>query len=116
MIEERLPTALWVEALIRRAQLEGAAAFVVQRGDRERGDIVLKIADLQGGAKVYVPRTSLEGTRVFVDLESQNVGPDEASADEYLQRAGSRGQDIWVIEIEDRAGRHFLTEPVENSS
>ena len=116
MFEERLPTKLWVDALVRRAQLDGVSAFILQRGDEERGDIVLKIADLQGGARVFVPRTSMEGTRVFVDLESQNVGPDEASADAYIQRVRARDQDLWVIEIEDRDARHFLTEPVEKPS
>ena len=116
MFEERLPTKLWVDALVRRAQLDGASAFVLQRGDEERGDVVLKIADLQGGARVYVPRTSMEGTRVFVDLESQSVGPDEASVDAYIQRVRTRDRDLWVIEIEDQEARHFLTEPVEKPS
>ena len=116
MFEERLPTKLWVDALVRRAQLEGASAFVLQRGDAERGDIVLKVADLRGVARVYVPRTSMEGERVFVDLEAQSVGPDEASADAYIQRVRARDQDLWVVEIEDRDARHFLTEPVEKLS
>jgi len=116
MFDERLPTKLWVDALVRRAQLEGASAFVLQRGDAERGDIALKVADLRGEARVYVPRTSMEGARVFVDLEAQNVGPDEASADAYIQRVRTRDRDLWVIEIEDRDARHFLTEPVEKLS
>ena len=116
MFDERLPTKLWVDALVRRAQLEGASAFVLQRGDEERGDIALKVADLRGEARVYVPRTSMEGARVFVDLEAQNVGPDEASADAYIQRVRTRDRDLWVIEIEDRDARHFLTEPVEKLS
>lgn len=113
MFDDRLPTQTWVEALMRRAQIEGAAAFVIQRGDASRGDVLLKVADLKGGAQAYVPRTSMDGTRIFVNLESQNVGPDEASVDAYLRRARTRDSDLWVIEIEDREARHFLTEPVE---
>ncbi|MEL6725118.1 MAG: DUF1491 family protein, partial [Pseudomonadota bacterium] len=70
-------------------------------------------ADLQGEARAYVPRTSMEGERIFVDLQSQNVGPDEASVDDYVQRARQRDSDLWIIEIEDREARHFLTETVE---
>jgi len=113
MFEERLPTRVWVEALIRRAQLAGAAGFVVHAGDAARGDVVIKVADLRGGARVYVPRTGIDGDRRFVALDAQGVGPDEASADDYFKRARNRDHDVWLIEIEDPQARHFLTEPVE---
>ena len=113
MFDERLPTKTWVEALIRRAQVAGAAAFILQRGDASRGDVLSKVANLQGEARAYVPRTSMEGERIFVDLSHQNVGPDEVSGDAYLTRAKDRDSDLWVVEIEDREARHFLTEPVE---
>lgn len=113
MFEERLSTRIWVDALLRRAQVAGAAAFVVQRGEESRGDVLIKVADLSGGARAYVPRTSMEGDRVFVDLEVQGIGPEEASVDDYVARARDRDRDLWVIEIEDREARHFLTEPVE---
>ena len=68
MFDERLPTKVWVDALLRRAQVEGASAFILQRGEESRGDVIVKVADLSGSARAYVPRTSMEGTRVFVDL------------------------------------------------
>ena len=113
MFEERLPTEVWVTALVRRAQLNGASAFVLQKGEASRGDILLKVANLQGEARAYVPRTTMEGERVFVDLTVQGVGPEEADVDDYLRRAKDRDRDLWVIEIEDREARHFLTETVE---
>ncbi|MEL7111588.1 MAG: DUF1491 family protein [Pseudomonadota bacterium] len=113
MFDERLPTKTWVDALMRRAQIAGAGAFVLQKGDEARGDVLIKVADLQGEARAYVPRTSMDGERIFVDLQSQNVGPDEASVDDYVQRARQRDSDLWIIEIEDREARHFLTETVE---
>ncbi len=116
MFNERLPTHLWVDALIRRAEVAGASAFVIQKGDASRGDVLIKVADLKGEARVYVPRTSMEGERIFVDLAAQGVGPDEAGADDYVRRARSRDSDLWVIEIEDRDARHFITETVENLS
>ncbi|MEM7328209.1 MAG: DUF1491 family protein [Pseudomonadota bacterium] len=113
MFEERLPTKVWVDALVRRVQLAGAAAFILQRGDEARGDVLIKVADLAGSARAYAPRTSMQGERIFVDLESQQIGPAESDVDAYVRRAGERDRDLWVIEIEDRKGRHFLTEPVE---
>ena len=113
MFEERLSTRVWVDALVRRAQVEGAAAFILQRGEESRGDVLIKVANLAGEARAYVPRTSMEGTRVFVDLEAQGVGPVEADVDAYVSRARDRDRDLWVVEVEDREGRHFLTEPIE---
>ena len=102
MFDERLPTRVWVDALVRRAQVEGASAFILQRGEESRGDVLLKVATLSGEARAYVPRTSMEGTRVFVDLVAQGVGPEEAEVDAYVRRAKDRDRDLWIIEIEDR--------------
>lgn len=113
MFDERLPTKVWVDALMRRAQVAGASAFVLQRGEESRGDVLIKVANLKGEAHAFVPRTSMEGTRVFVDLVAQGVGPEEADVDAYVARARDRDRDLWIVEIEDREGRHFLTEPIE---
>ena len=37
----------------------------------------------------------------------------EPDLDAYAERQARIDPDIWVIEIEDRDGRHFLTEPVD---
>ncbi|MEE2920834.1 MAG: DUF1491 family protein [Pseudomonadota bacterium] len=111
---ERLPTKVWVDALVRRAQVAGAAAFVLQSGDEERGDVLVKVARLDGTAAVYTPTMNLDGDRIFLDLIVQGIGPDEAGVDAYVRKARDRDRDLWVIEIEDRDGRHFLTEPVES--
>ena len=111
---DRLPSRLWIEALVRWAQLSGASAFIVQHGDDDRGDVLIKVARLDGTAAAYLPSTNLEGERVFLNLEMQGVGPDEAGVDEYVRRAKSRDSDLWIVEIEDKEGRSFLTEPVEN--
>ncbi|MEQ9506327.1 MAG: DUF1491 family protein [Hyphomonas sp.] len=110
---ERLPTRIWIEALVRRAQLAGASAFILQHGDDERGDVLIKVARLDGMAAAYTPSTNLEGERIFLNLSQQGVGPDEAGVDDYVRRAKARDRDLWIVEIEDREGRTFLTEPVE---
>jgi hypothetical protein len=113
MMMDRLPTKLWVDALIRRVQVGGAAAFVVQEGDEHRGDVLVKVARLDGTAAVYSPTMDMEGERIFINLIVQGIGPDEAGVDAYVRKARERDRDLWIIEIEDREGRHFLTEPVD---
>ncbi len=110
---DRLPTRLWIDALVRRAQLGGASAFIVQHGDENRGDVLVKVARLDGTARAFVPRVSIEGVRVFTDLAAQGIGPAEPDVDIYIRRARARDRDLWVVEIEDRDGRNFLAEPVE---
>ena len=113
MFEERLPTHLWADALVRRALQAGAAAFVLQRGDAARGDILVKAAELNGQARLYGPTMGMDGSRVFIDFTAQGIGPDEPDVDAYIARARERDRDLWVIEVEDRDGRHFITEPIQ---
>ncbi|MEM1088290.1 MAG: DUF1491 family protein [Pseudomonadota bacterium] len=113
MFDDRLPTAVWVDALIRRAQLGGASAFVLQKGEASRGDILLKVAKMNGEAFAFRPQTDMSGARVFMDLTHQGIGPEEVGIDAYIAKAKARDRDLWVIEIEDREGRHFITEPVK---
>jgi hypothetical protein len=37
----------------------------------------------------------------------------EPDLDRYIERALRVDPDLWVVEIEDKQGRHFLTEAVE---
>ena len=110
---DRLPTKVWVDGLVRRAQVAGASAFILQSGDEARGDVLLKVARLDGTAIAYAPSMNLEGDRIFLNLQVQGIGPEEVGVDAYLRRAAERDRDLWIVEIEDRDGRHFLTEPVE---
>jgi hypothetical protein len=110
---DRLATRIWVDALVRRAEVAGAAAFIVQKGDESRGDTLIKVSTLDGKARALTPRTGMDGERMFIDLQTQGIGPEEAEVDAYIVRTRQRDRDLWVIEIEDREGRHFLTESVE---
>lgn len=111
---ERLPTRIWIDALIRRAQLAGSSAFVLQHGDDDRGDVLVKVAHLDGTAAAYAPSMDMQGERIFLNLSAQGVGPVEADVDAYVRRARDRDSDLWIIEIEDRERRTFLTEPVQD--
>lgn len=114
MFEERLPTHVWADALVRRALSAGAAAFIVQRGDASRGDVLVKVAELNGDARLYGPTMGMDGNRVFIDFaDAQGIGTVEKDVDAYISRARQRDRDLWVIEVEDRQGRHFITEPIQ---
>ena len=111
-MDARLKAEFWVKALLRRCAVANAPAMVVRRGDADAGAALVKVNDLKGGATVLAAGWAADGGRVW----RRATGPQpvsDAEAEAYIARQLERDPDIWVVEIEDKAGRHFLTEPVE---
>jgi hypothetical protein len=113
MTNSELRTQIWVSALLRTAQANGAMGYVVRRGDDDAGAVLVKVARLDGTARLLVPARDGKGVRIYLDLTGQTAGPDEASIDAYFARRARQDSDIWCVEIEDREGRSFLTERVD---
>lgn len=108
----RLKSKFWVDALVRRADTGLAAAYVIRRGDEDAGAVLVKVVTGGGLAQLYVPARDAEGERIWTRFRPQPV--EEAEIDAYCRRRVDDDPDLWLVEIEDRQGRHFLTEPVEN--
>lgn len=106
-----LATDIWVAALIRRAEVGGAFATVLRKGDPRAGAVLVKILNRpEGTARLYAEATRGDGERVWMRPQPSD---DEGELDRYVERAARIDPDIWVVEVDDRQGRHFLTEPVE---
>lgn len=110
-----LKTDFWASALIRRAELAGAFAGVVRKGDADAGAVLVKVSTLDGRARLYAPARDGEDQRIWLDLSAIELGDDEAAIDAYVERRAGRDPDLWVIEIEDKHGRHFLLERVQGA-
>ena len=107
----RIAAEFWVKAHIRICAAQQVIATVVRRGDNQAGNVLIKLNLLDGRASVLEPATDIEGKRVWMRV----TGPEpveEEKADAAIARAIKRDSDVWVLEIEDKAGRHFLSEPV----
>ena len=48
MSNERLPTELWVQAQLRRFSSAGTGAYLVRRGDTERGTLLVRLGGRDG--------------------------------------------------------------------
>lgn len=113
----RLKSGIWVAAFIRRCQIEGAQAMLRRRGAEEAGAVFIKVARLDGTAAVYgpAPQSAFDearpSDRAFVACLKANPAT-EADAEAYLARQIKFDPDIWIVEVEDRAGRHFLDKVV----
>ncbi len=107
----RIKSEIWVRAYLRRCQSEGVPVVIVRRGDEAAGAIFICVDRLDGTVSLYGPApaglTGSETERRWVScFESRAVSA--AEADRYLARQREFDPDLWIIEIEDRAGRHFL--------
>lgn len=105
-----LRTSIWASALVRRAQAAGAAAYVARKGDPDFGAALVKVATLDGHARLLSPARDGEGDRVFHDVTPP--GASEQDVDAAAAARLARDPDLWLIEIEDREGRSHLTETV----
>ncbi len=106
-----LKAGFWTTALIRAAEHAGAFAAVVRKGDPDAGACLVKVRTLDGQATLYRPIRNMEGERVWLPK-----GPElERDIDHYINTRIDDDPDLWVLEIEDRQGRHFLTEPIESA-
>ena len=109
----RLKSAIWVAAYIRRCQTEGIFVAVRRHGADEAGAIFIKVNRLDGTADVYGPAPQSAFAeehpvdRAFSPAVKTMPAPD-ADAEAYLARQVRFDPDVWIIETEDRAGRHFL--------
>jgi len=107
----RLQAGLWVSAYIRRVSQTGTFAAVVRRGDDTAGAIFLKINTLGGDVLLFGPAMpSLDDIDPERQWELRQRTVDEAGIDQYLRREAERDPDLWVVEVEDRAGNDHLLE------
>jgi hypothetical protein len=108
----RLKSSIWVAAYLRRCQTEGVFGAVRRRGAEEAGAVFVKIALLDGKAMLYVPAPqtvydeSRPIERIFMPTSAEPMP--EASVEERLVKEIRFDPDAWIVETEDRAGRHFL--------
>jgi hypothetical protein len=109
----RLKSAIWVAAYIRRCYVEGACAVVRRRGAEEAGAIFVKVNRLDGTSDLFgpAPQTAFEEAhptdRAFACALGGKPVPDD-KVEERLAREIRFDPDVWIVEVEDRTGRHFL--------
>ena len=108
----RLRSDIWVAAYLRRCQAAGIFGAVRRRGAEEAGAVFVKVASLNGKAMLYVPapQTVYDDSRpierIFMPTSPQPLP--EQSVEERLAKEIRFDPDAWIIETEDKAGRHFL--------
>ena len=108
MATPRLTADFWVHAYLARLRLQDIPGFVVTHGDDTAGAVLVKLSTLDGRACAFHRSFDLNtGSRVWVVLEQGA----EAAVDAAIARQRHFDPDLWVLEVEDRQGRHLLDQP-----
>lgn len=112
----RIKTEIWVKAYVRRMAAEGAFATIVRRGDEDFGAVLVLVRRLDGTATLLgpAPRPVMSddgdaeaAERRFIPLHAAPTVP-ESEAEALIERHRRFDADVWVIEVESRAGAHGL--------
>lgn len=104
----RVTSALWVSALVRRAFGSNMPALIARRGAEEAGAIFIAVDRLDGTLDLYGPApqtafaTSEPELRLFQQIRSRVP---QTEVDASIAKEARFDPDIWLVVIEDRAGR-----------
>lgn len=103
----RLTAKFWIDAYRQRLESAGIPVFVSARGDATAGAVMIKCATLDGKAQALQRSFDpMSGERIWMVLAEG----DERDVDALIAKQRARDPDLWVLEIEDPAGRTLLDE------
>lgn len=101
----RLRADVWVAAYVRRCIGAGAFAALSRRGDASAGAIFIEVLHGVGG-DLWAPALGGDGRvfeRVLADAPSFEIA-------ERMAKEARFDSDLWLVTVEDREGRHFLSD------
>jgi len=106
----RLIADFWVHAHIAVLRTHNIAAYVIRRGDNTSGAVLVRINFLDGQSQVYAQSHDTQGNRGWRALGAKQ---EDEAIDATINKQVSYDPDIWILEIEDKEGRHFLDPVLE---
>ena len=108
-MEDRLPSGIEATGLVRQVQSQGDFAAILQRGDPDRGALLLVVRSRDRHVACLERALSPSGSYAWAA-----VGPEESSsaADvaEFLQKRTRFDSDCWIIELDIARPERFIAE------
>ena len=116
----RLQSSFWVSATVRSLNSAGLFCAVRAHGADSSGAIIIKLNRLNGHAALFglapsalaredeEARQTLGLDRSFMRLHQEPWLTDEA-CEQRLMRERARDLDVWILEIEDKQARAYLS-------
>ncbi|MEZ5681019.1 MAG: DUF1491 family protein [Erythrobacter sp.] len=105
----RLPAHLEVSGMIRRAEIEGGFATVLQRGERDAGAILILTLERGKNAALWERMPQIDGSLPFTRSREEDSEKKDEFVD-YIERRRRQDPDCWLIELDIvNAGRFIET-------
>lgn len=116
----RLASWVWIDAYRSRVEAAGASVMIERRGADEAGAVAIKLVTLGLGfgapsARTLTRMTTMDGAARWIWAGGPALRA-ESDIDALLARQARFDPDLWLLTVEDREGRHFLTEPVADEA
>lgn len=96
-----LATHMRVSALLQGCQAKGEGAYVIRRGDRTAGALLIRHNHLDGTSTLYARRYTMENEAEWQPTSGEAPIAD-ADADRQIEKRVAGDPDLWVVEVEAR--------------
>ena len=110
-MDARLPTAVEVAGIVRRAQASGEFAAIVRKGDADRGSLLLLISSR--GRHVACLERLLAPSGHY---QWQRTGPTESASSmeirDFLAKRARFDEDYWAVELDIADAERFIAETI----
>ena len=102
----RVTSEFWVSALKKKLELKAIPIFVIQKGDKQAGAIIIRVSDMIGNSKIFVQVPSHFNDRRWVQLADGR----DVEIEEIVNREKKFDKDAWILEVEELKGINFIDE------
>ena len=103
----RLRSKIWVQAYLKRLEIQNIAAYVTAHGDDHSGAILIKVIKMDGSAQLYQKTFDLRSNKNAWVRISEGL---DMEIDSSLEKQKVNDPDLWVVEIESASGQNYLDE------
>ena len=104
MVSIRLTSEMWVSALKKRCDSHAIPFFLVKKGDKQAGAILIRVSDLCGRSKIFEQVSRVDGNQQWVEIANGF----DTEIEEVLRKQIVFDNDIWILEVEEFKGINFF--------
>jgi len=108
---DRLPTAVEVAGIVRRAQASGEFAAILRKGDADRGSLLLLVSSR--GRHVACLERLLGPSGNY---QWQRTGPSDSAGSmeirDFLAKRARFDEDYWAVELDIADAERFIAETI----